>query len=127
MTDNSHYPHNLQLRAEAAALFFFCLHMYSSFYNDWQLFALLFFIPDLFILFYLLNSKAGAQAYNISHFFAWPALLLSSGFLFDQKLMIQLGIIWASHLAFDRMLGWGLKFEDSFFNTSMGVKKFPWQ
>ena len=119
--------HIYQLRGEAAAFLLLGLHVYSSFYADWLLFLTLFFIPDLSILLYLFSNKAGAYGYNISHFYGWPVLFISCGLFFGDSLLVKIGIIWASHLAFDRMLGWGLKYDNSFFHTHLAQKKFPWQ
>ena len=43
----------------------------------------------------------------------------------SDKMAEQLALIWAAHAAFDRAIGWGLKYADSFCNTDMGRKTLP--
>ncbi|ELU08408.1 hypothetical protein CAPTEDRAFT_201706 [Capitella teleta] len=37
----------------------------------------------------------------------------------------QIGLVWLAHCAFDRTIGWGLKYEDSFCHTDLGTNQLP--
>lgn len=79
------------------------------------MFALLFLVPDLSLLGYLHSAGKGAAAsYNLVHSYVLP---LALGLLaWKQGLPIagQLALIWLSHISFDRLLGFGLKFPGVF-------------
>ena len=46
-------------------------------------------------------------------------LLLIIGFIMKNNLIVSFGVIYASHIIFDRMIGYGLKYNDSFKNTHL--------
>ena len=115
----------LQRRIEAAALLAAAIVAYGLLGFSWSVFALCFFLPDLAILFYLKNPRVGGAAYNLSHFFLWPILVGAFGVLGDSLPAQQAALVWGAHIAFDRALGWGLKYEQSFCHTDMGLKTLP--
>lgn len=80
----------------------------------------LFFSPDISMLGYLANSKVGAFTYNIFHHRGVAIALLSLGFLLHIDILITIGILLFAHASFDRILGYGLKYEDSFHHTHLG-------
>ena len=114
-----------QLRCEALAMFLVFLVLYGREGGSWGTFALLFFVPDLSILLYLVNAKVGGLAYNTAHFYGFPAALVLFGLVTGAAECIPFALIWAAHLSFDRMLGWGLKLESSFFATHLGERTIP--
>jgi hypothetical protein len=79
------------------------------------LFALLFFAPDISLLGYLRSAnKASAGFYNLVHSYVLPIAL---GLLAWERGSVpggQVALIWMSHISFDRCLGYGLKFPQSF-------------
>jgi hypothetical protein len=83
--------------------------------GHWEMFALLFLVPDLSLLGYLHSAGKGPAAlYNLVHSYVLP---LALGLLaWKQGLPIagQLALIWLSHISFDRLLGFGLKFPGVF-------------
>lgn len=108
------------LRAEGLAVFLLSLFAYAKLGSGWGLFALLFFIPDLFLLGYALGGRAGAILYNAAHSYIGALLCLASGVYFSLPTAVSAGIIWVAHIAFDRMLGYGLKYEKGFRFTHLG-------
>ena len=114
-----------QLRCEALAMFLVSLVLYDQSGGSWRTFALLFFVPDLSILFYLRNSRSGALAYNAAHFYGFPGALFLLGLACGGMEYTAVALIWAAHLSFDRMLGWGLKLEQGFFSTHLGERTIP--
>jgi hypothetical protein len=94
---------------------------YAKFGSDWGTFALLFFVPDIFMLGYLLNAKVGAIFYNTSHSYVMPLLVLGVGIYVNAPTVLAVGIIWTAHIGFDRMLGYGLKYSNGFRFTHLGM------
>ena len=114
-----------QRRLECAAVLFACLALYGARGHGWGLFAALFFIPDLSLLCYHFGPRIGGICYNLMHSFLWGILLGAYALVSGDALAEQLGLIWAAHAAFDRAIGWGLKYSDSFCSTDMGQKTLP--
>lgn len=114
-----------QRRIEATALLLAALAAYGQLGFSWGIFAACFFLPDLSILFYLRGPRVGRTAYNLAHCFLWPVLLGLVGVLGQAPLAQQAALIWAAHVAFDRAIGWGLKYEQSFCHTDLGLKSLP--
>ena len=109
------------LKIEEAALFVTGVFMFSTLNFAWWWFPVLLLTPDLGMLGYLANQKVGAFSYNIFHHRAIAVTLLIFGYFYDWQLLLLSGVILFSHIAFDRMLGYGLKFPDSFKNTHLGT------
>ncbi len=79
------------------------------------LFAVLFFAPDMSLLGYLRTaSRASAAFYNLVHCYVLPLALGLLGWERGGLLCGQLALIWIAHISFDRCLGYGLKFPQSF-------------
>jgi hypothetical protein len=115
----------IQRRIEAVTIIAAAIFSYGALGYSWGFFAGCFFLPDLSILVYLANRRAGATAYNLAHFYLWPILMGVVGQLAESATATQVALIWAAHIAFDRAIGWGLKYEQSFCHTDMGVKSLP--
>jgi hypothetical protein len=101
----------------AISIYFLSQHNLGISFWFW---ILLFFAPDISMLGYLINTRFGAFTYNLFHHRAVAILLLSFGFLTHNELFITLGFLLLGHSAFDRMLGYGLKFPDNFKHTNLG-------
>jgi hypothetical protein len=114
-----------QRRIEATAILAAVVASYAHLELSFGVFASCFFLPDLSILFYLANPRVGGAAYNLAHCFLWPVAIGAVGVLAASPLAQQLALIWAAHIAFDRAIGWGLKLEQSFCHTDMGLKWLP--
>jgi len=107
------------LRLEAAILFAATIIAYIHWGHGWVLFAVLFLTPDLFMLGYLANPQLGSALYNLGHFVALPLLLLAYGYQLHSAITIAVALIWASHIEFDRMVGYGLKYPTFFKDTHL--------
>ena len=90
--------------------------------GGWEMFALLFLLPDLSMLGYLVGKRVGAAAYNAGHSYVGPALFCATGLLQGDELLPKLAVIWVAHIGFDRMLGYGLKYGSAFGHTHLGLK-----
>lgn len=85
----------------------------------WDFFALLFFSPDFFMIGYLRNENLGAWLYNLGHHYGLALTCIFMGLSGFGNMWTALGWIWMAHLAFDRILGYGLKEKTSFKDTHL--------
>lgn len=108
------------LKLEQIAFFALGIFLFSQTNYSWWWFLALFFVPDISILGYLVNPKIGAVFYNIFHHYAVAILLYFIGIYFQVTELQMIGSIFFAHSAFDRMLGFGLKYSDDFKNTHLG-------
>ncbi|WCT13239.1 DUF4260 domain-containing protein [Mucilaginibacter jinjuensis] len=99
------------------AVYFLTFHGLGISFWWW---ILLFFSPDISMLGYLVGSKAGGWLYNLFHHRALALTMAFTGFLTHQEIVMAAGILLFAHSSFDRMLGFGLKYPDSFNHTNLG-------
>lgn len=110
----------LLLRLEAAAAFIALCFAYHATGQSWWLFVILFLAPDLSMLAYLANPRIGAIVYNAAHTLLGPFALAAIAVLVDPSPWLAIALIWAAHIAFDRVLGYGLKYASAFGDTHLG-------
>jgi len=108
------------LQVEGAALFVGTSLFYLISDSPWELYALLFFAPDLGFLGYLAGPRTGAFVYNALHTTVAPLLLAIGGMVVLWPMAGTLALIWFAHIGFDRMLGFGLKYGSGFRLTHLG-------
>lgn len=106
------------LRVEGLAVFGLALYVFARGGHSWALFAILFFVPDVSFAAYLAGPRVGAFAYNALHSYVGP-VALGIAFVATGRPPV-LATIWAAHIGFDRMLGYGLKYASSFGDTHLG-------
>ncbi len=110
----------LYQRVEAGFILLACLIYYNHLRFNPLLFIILLFTPDISMAGYVKNNKIGALSYNSVHNFAVPAVLVVLGAIVPCNLLLGGGLIWASHVALDRALGYCLKFDSGFNDTHLG-------
>jgi hypothetical protein len=88
-------------------------------YAGWVYWAL-FLIPDVGMLGYIFNTNIGAFTYNLFHHKGVAILLYLIGLYLSSDVLQFTGLLLFGHSAFDRMLGYGLKFSDDFKHTHLG-------
>ena len=109
------------LQLEGAAVLALASITYFNYYLGWQMFALLFLLPDLALLGYLVSNRTGAILYNLTHSYLGPVVCLGlSWAVFKSQNGMAIGLIWAAHIGFDRALGYGLKYASGFKDTHLG-------
>ena len=108
------------LRIESLALLVALIVFHATTGGSWLLFVALLLVPDVSMAGYLAGPRIGAASYNLAHLYAWPALLLASWAVTGAEWALAPGLIWASHIAMDRALGFGLKEPHSFRSTHLG-------
>ena len=84
----------------------------------------LFFSPDVSMLGYLANSKVGAATYNFFHHKGIAIVCIGIGYFTKVEVLLSIGILLFAHSSFDRVMGYGLKYDTSFNDTHLGkIKK----
>ncbi len=108
------------LQLEEVAQFALGIYLFTKLNFAWWWFPALILLPDLGMIGYLINPKIGAWFYNLIHHKLLGVLVLIYGYSIDNQAITLTGIILFAHSAMDRIFGYGLKFEDNFFNTHLG-------
>jgi hypothetical protein len=106
------------LRLEGATIFGASVFAYRQSHSPWIWFVILFLVPDLFMLGYVVSVRVGAMAYNFAHTLFMPGLLFTIATL-SGKPLLAFVLIWTSHIGFDRLLGYGLKYPTRFNDTHL--------
>lgn len=115
------------LRLEELAMFGLSVYLFSLLEYAWWVYPALLLLPDLSMVGYLLNPRVGALAYNLAHHKGLALLVYLLGIGVGSPEIELAGIILFGHASMDRMLGYGLKYPDSFQHTHLGYigKKAP--
>ena len=111
------------LRLEGGVALILASAMYARTGESWWLFALLFLAPDLAMLGYLRNPRLGSACYNAAHTYLAPAFLAGAGSLAGWPWAFPVALIWAAHIGFDRLVGYGLKYGTAFGHTHLMWKQ----
>lgn len=107
------------LHFEGLAILAAACWLYAHYQYRWSWFALGFLAPDLFAAGYLVNKQVGSACYNLVHTYVAPLLLAAVLVLTDRTDLGWIVLIWISHIAWDRLLGYGLKYETAFKMTHL--------
>ncbi|WP_421850193.1 DUF4260 domain-containing protein [Novosphingobium sp.] len=108
------------LRLEGAVALALATIAFHRMGGSWWQFAYLFLLPDLSMLGYLANRRLGAWLYNAGHTYGLPALLALATLALANLHLLPIAAIWAAHIGFDRLMGYGLKYETAFGATHLG-------
>jgi hypothetical protein len=111
------------LRLEGAAALAAASVAYAGLSGRWLVFASLFLLPDLSMLGYLVGRRVGAASYNAGHSYVGPAVLAAFGTALGLHVLVCVACIWVAHIGFDRLLGYGLKYDESFGDTHLGRRR----
>lgn len=109
-----------QLKIEEIAMLLLSIYLFQSLTYDWWWYLVLFLLPDLGFIGYVFSTKIGAFTYNLLHHKALAIGVYFIGVFTENEFLELIGIVFFGHSAFDRILGYGLKFSDSFNNTHLG-------
>jgi hypothetical protein len=109
-------------RVEGLAMFvFFTFTFFETGVSGWWYPSLL-LVFDISMFGYLLGNKAGAFFYNLGHTSILPIVLLFAGRLVPTiPMLTALGFLWLAHIGMDRLFGYGLKLQEGFKHTHLGV------
>ncbi len=109
------------LRIEEAAMLAFAIYLNSLLpFPGWYFWAW-FLAPDVGFIGYAVNTRVGAFTYNLLHHKGVAIALYLAGLYLSEPALQLAGLVLFGHSSFDRVLGYGLKYPDSFQNTHLGV------
>jgi hypothetical protein len=108
------------IRADAAALLVVTLWACAVAHVSWTWFFALFLVPDLSMLGYVFGPRIGAVTYNTGHMYVWPVGLLAAGLAHHTPWATTAALTWIAHIAFDNVVGYGLKAPIGFEDTIYG-------
>lgn len=98
------------IKLENAFIFIIIIAVYFKLEFSIWLFLLLLLVPDIFMLGYVINRKTGSYVYNIGHTYITPIIIALLYLYIDEKLLLQIALIWLAHISMDRTMGFGLKY-----------------
>lgn len=111
---------NTLVKLEEIALFSLSIYLFSLLGFDWWLFIALLFVPDFSMLGYLAGNKAGAWLYNFFHHTGLTVAVYLIGIYLGNETVQLAGVILFAHSRFDRIFGYGFKYEKGFKFTHLG-------
>jgi hypothetical protein len=111
------------LRAEGLALAAAGLVVHGTTGAPWWLVPALFLVPDLAALGYLAGNRVGAWSYNLAHTAPLSVALLAAGLGWDVTALTVAGAVGLVHIGLDRALGYGVKYDEGFGHTHLGIKE----
>ena len=109
------------LKLEELFLFGLALFHFAQLDYGWGLYALFFLAPDLSMIGYLANPRLGALTYNLIHHKGLAVALYIVGYVLSTPWLMFAGVVLLGHSSLDRVFGYGLKNEDAFQNTHLGI------
>ncbi|GAB3174578.1 DUF4260 domain-containing protein [Telluribacter humicola] len=112
---------NQLLKLEEAAQWVLSIFLFSQLPFAWWWYPALILLPDLSMIGYAFNTRVGAAMYNLFHHKALGVALGVLGLSIGSSALMLAGVILFGHSAMDRMLGYGLKYNDSFKHTHLGM------
>jgi len=114
------------LKIEELAEMLLALVVFAYLPFAWWVLPATFLLPDLSMLGYLAGPRVGAASYNLLHHKAVAIVVGVAGWLLGQPVLVLAGTVLLFHSAFDRLLGYGLKYSTGFQDTHLGrVGKAP--
>jgi Domain of unknown function (DUF4260) len=111
---------NVLLKLEEVAIFLLCVFLFNQLNFAWWWFPALLLLPDIGMTGYIINPKVGALTYNLLHHRLVASLVACYAFTYGNDYWKLAAIIMFAHISLDRVLGYGLKYNDSFSNTHLG-------
>ena len=97
------------IKLEEVGLVLLSFYLFLTLDYAWWWFPLLFFLPDISLIGFLINKKAGAITYNFIHHKALSFALYLLGSLTQIPAFQLVGLVMFGHSSFDRVLGFELQ------------------
>ncbi len=108
------------LKLEELLMFALGIYLFSLLEYSWWWFVALLLTPDIGMLGYLFGNRIGAASYNLFHHKGLAIVFYLVGSHLSISLWQLVGIILFSHASFDRIMGYGLKYDKGFKFTHLG-------
>ena len=112
---------NQSLKLEEVGIFLLCIFLFSKLNFAWWWFPALSLLPDICMIGYIINPKIGAFTYNLLHHRLVASVVAFYALTYGNEYWILSAIILFAHISLDRALGYGLKYNDSFNHTHLGI------
>ena len=108
------------LKLEELAEMLLAIVVFAHLPYAWWVLPATFLLPDLSMLGYLAGPRMGAASYNLAHHKALAITVGVAGWALGQPVLMLAGTVLLFHSAFDRLLGYGLKYATGFQDTHLG-------
>ncbi|MCF0051692.1 DUF4260 domain-containing protein [Dyadobacter sp. LJ53] len=102
------------IKIEEFSMLILSIYALFQFSSPWWYFVLMLIGPDISMVGYLAGNIFGALVYNFFHHRAVAILVFLTGLTIGQTELQAAGVILFGHSAMDRMLGFGLKYNQGF-------------
>jgi hypothetical protein len=109
------------LKLEEFAMFAISAYALYLLNADWWCYILILIAPDVSMIGYIAGNKTGAIAYNLFHHKGIAIALYAIGLATNNDWLQVTGIILFGHSSMDRMFGYGLKLNEGFKYTHLGI------
>ena len=108
------------IKLEEVLLFVLGIYLFNILDYQWWWFLVLLLTPDIGMLGYLVNAKIGAISYNLFLHRAIAKVVYLIGIYLLEPILQLIGVMLFSHIAMDRIFGYGLKYDKGFKFTHLG-------
>ena len=109
------------IRLEEFAMFTICIYALYLLKAEWWCYLLMLIAPDISMIGYAAGNKIGAVAYNLVHHKGIAVAVFATGLAINNEWVQITGIILFGHSSMDRFFGYGLKLEQGFKYTHLGM------
>lgn len=109
------------LKLEETGMLALCVYILSSWQVEWWWYLILVLGPDISMLGYFGGNKVGAACYNLFHHKGIAVAVFVVGLLLRNPLVQMIGIVLFGHSSMDRIFGYGLKTDEGFKHTHLGI------
>jgi uncharacterized protein DUF4260 len=109
------------LKLEEAAMFVLSIYALSLLHVSWWVYLLILIAPDASFAGYTAGNKVGALCYNLFHHKGVAIAIFLAGLIWRDEWLQITGIVLFGHSSMDRMLGYGLKLNQGFKYTHLGM------
>lgn len=109
------------IRLEELFLALLAVFLFRFLDYAWWWFPALLLTPDVGMVGYLAGPRVGALTYNLLHHKATAVAAYVIGALAGSHFLQLIGLVMLAHSSLDRVLGYGLKYPDSFRHTHLGT------
>ncbi|RZL13173.1 MAG: DUF4260 family protein [Hymenobacter sp.] len=107
------------LKLEELAEMLLALFVFAHLPYAWWMLPATFLLPDLSMVGYVAGPRVGAMCYNVVHHKGLAVAVGVGGWVLGQPLLVLAGTVLLLHSAFDRLLGYGLKYATGFQDTHL--------
>jgi hypothetical protein len=108
------------LKLEELAMFLFSIYLFNQLHFAWWWYLALILLPDIGMIGYALNNQIGAACYNLAHHKGIALAVYVTGLYVHSETAQLVGIVLFGHSSMDRMMGYGLKYNQGFRFTHLG-------